>query len=687
MEELRQKFIEDATDLVADLEETLLELEQNNKEREALEKVFRVMHTLKGVSSMYGFDEIGELTHELETIYNYAREYKIEITKEIIEITLGAVDVIRMMLKDQKPTQEELDEFNEILDEVKKYSKNLDNINQQQTGMLTQKEEQTESENTYLIYFKPDEDVLQRGIDPISLTEELRELGTIWIKNNPSKIPPINELVFDKNYIETKILISTNKNEEDIDDVFIFVPDEFSCSQITAGNLLENKDFIAEISTLSFQDLTQENLKQKASKYKIENSTLPESKENVKKATSQNTTTKNKKQVEILEEKTKNIKVASEKLDDLMNLVSELVTTQAELSLIAENQDLPRLNIVSENIEKLTRQLRNNAFNICLIPLKTLIARFNRLIRDLSNELNKEVTFITEGLNTELDKTIIDNLISPLMHLLRNAMDHGIEPKQERLNKNKPEKGSIILRAFHSGASVYIQIEDDGKGIDPEKIKSKAIEKNLIAPNAQLTNTEIYNLIFLPGFSTAQKVTEVSGRGVGMDVVRKRITELRGEIDIESELNAGTTFSIKLPLTLSIVDSLQVKISDIPFLIALPVIESCHDIKYSEITESTNDKLILNGEMLPFVNLREEFEINDNIPVRASIVLVKYQTKKVAIIVDHILGEHQAVLKPLDEMYSYQQIISGASILGDGNVALVIDTNKLLKSLSEKTLK
>jgi two-component system chemotaxis sensor kinase CheA len=320
--------------------------------------------------------------------------------------------------------------------------------------------------------------------------------------------------------------------------------------------------------------------------------------------------------------------VASDKLDGLMNLVSELVTTQARLSLYAERNALPELIAIAENVEKISRQLRDNTFTICLIPLETMVIRFQRLVRDLSHELGKEVTFVTEGTDTELDKTIIENLADPLLHILRNSIDHGIESAEARRQKGKPAQGTILLKAFYSGAHVHIQVKDDGAGINARRVREKALSRGLIHPEAVLSEKEIFDLIFVPGFSTAAAVTDVSGRGVGMDVVRRKIADLRGEVEVQSAVDAGTTITIKLPLTLSILDGLLVGIGDTRFVIPLSVVGKCYEIEHARLVSTYNNVIHLDGEAIPYFYLRGEFDITGEAPEIEKVIIIRYEDKR-----------------------------------------------------------
>jgi two-component system, chemotaxis family, sensor kinase CheA len=380
------------------------------------------------------------------------------------------------------------------------------------------------------------------------------------------------------------------------------------------------------------------------------------------------------------------IRVDAIKVDKLIGLVSELVTSQAGLSLLAETSPDANLLNLAEEIEKITRQLRDITHEICLVPLDSIIIRLRRLVRDLSGELKKDVQFITEGADTELDMNMINKLADPLMHIFRNAMDHGFESATERKSVNKPEQATLTLRAFYSGTNVVVQVQDDGRGIDPEKVRLKAIEKGLIQGDEKLSALELQNLILLPGFSTASSVTDVSGRGVGLDVVQKKISELRGQIQIASQLGKGTTITLHLPLTLSMLDGLLVKVHNTHFVIPLSAVEKCYEMKYSDLDNTYNNAVRLDERLIPFVHLRREFEILHEAPMYAQMVVITSEGILAGLPVDQVIGEYQAVLKPLGKMYNGIDIVSGASILGDGSIALVLDPLRVIHQFDQKSL-
>jgi two-component system chemotaxis sensor kinase CheA len=376
------------------------------------------------------------------------------------------------------------------------------------------------------------------------------------------------------------------------------------------------------------------------------------------------------------------LRVSSEKLDELINLVSELVTTQAGLSLVAEKINNTELLVIAEDVEKLSRRLRDSTFGIRLIPIDNMITRFQRLVRELSHELKKDIAFITEGTEIELDKTMIEGLIDPVMHIIRNSIDHGIESAAERKKLGKSEQGKIIFKAYHSGSNVYIQVSDDGAGIDLTKIRQSAISKGLIQTDAVLSPKEILDMIFLPGFSTAKTVTNISGRGVGMDVVKNKISELRGEVSIDTKIHAGTTITLKLPLTLSIIDGLLVAIDNSFFVIPLASVNKCFEFKHESLVNAVNNLIYVNDGHIPFIYLRSEFKITTKCPDIEQVVVIEYGDMRIGLAVDKVIGEYQAVLKSLGSIFRKQDIISGATILGDGTVALVVDPNKIINQFS-----
>lgn len=669
MDSFRKKFIEEAAELIDKLEVALLELEKSPNDEALIQQVFRVMHTLKGNSAMFGFDLIDSFTHNLETIYDMIRNGQLEVSQDILNTTLSSVDHLKAMLDEQNYEDPDFKTVhNGLMGKINRI------INPANAEAVTETAGTTEGKSefisTYYILFEPNENIFKNGTNPLYLLDELCSLGEHKVFAHFNRLPGITEITPILCYTYWEVLLATDQDVNAIQDVFIFVESDskLEIQKLAEENLLTDKVFVDEVSHLADiqKDVGLVTIQRLATK-----AAARINKEKAKQFTKERIATKDKTAA--------SIRVSSDKLDHLMNLVSELVTTQARLSLFAEQTNVPGLAPIVENVQKLTRQLRDIAFSIVLIPIENLFGRFQRLVRDLSAELHKEVDFIIEGADTELDKTIIENLSDPLMHIIRNSMDHGIEDARVRIANGKPAKGKIHLKAFYSGASVIIQVSDDGAGIDPEIIHAKAISKGLVPSDKKLSKKEILDLIFLPGFSTAKKITDVSGRGVGMDVVKKKISDIRGEVEVESEIGKGTTITIKLPLTLSIIDGLLVSIDSSPFVIPLSSIDKIYAVDKESIYSSFNNLVTLDGNQIPFFSLRKEFGREPSSEELEQVVVVNFEDNRVGLVVDYVVGEYQAVLKPLGRHYKNHDIFSGATILGDGTVALVMDTNKIIK--------
>lgn len=683
MDNFKKKFVEEAVDLIDGLEKSLLALEDSPNDITLVQQVFRVMHTLKGNSGMFGFELIDRFTHEMETIYDLIRNGKLQVTREVLDVTLASVDHLKVLLNEDNYSDPlVIENHNHLLHKVDQIIKGDAAKEIEKDHVKTNIPEKSDTviqgtESTYYVFFEPIQEIFNNGTNPLYLLDELHTQGKALVFAHLNRVPPLSTMDSELCYTYWEAVIVSKADINSISDVFIFVEDDsnLDIQKLSDTNLLNDKKFVDDVVNLALtqRDIgynTMSKLANEAQKRTVKDTTTLQRKE---KSTSKDTTISS-------------IRVSADKLDMLMNLVSELVTTQARLSLFAEENNIPGLMPISENVQKLSRQLRDTAFSIVLIPIENMLTRFQRLVRDLSAELGKDVVFITEGADTELDKTIIESLADPLMHILRNSLDHGIEDKEVRKRKGKPTQGKITLKAFYSGANVMIQISDDGAGIDPEIITEKAIAKGIISPERKLSKREILDLIFLPGFSTARKVTEVSGRGVGMDVVRRKIADIRGEVEVDSDLGAGTTITIKLPLTLSIIDGLLVKVDETFFIIPLSVVDKIFAVEHTKIVSTFNNVVVLDGKQVPFFYVRREFNHPEASQYYEQVIVVNYEEKSVGLVVDTVIGEYQAVLKPLGKHYKNQDMISGATILGDGTVALVMDTNKIIKLFAQHEL-
>ncbi len=680
----RQAFIEEAEELLLELESTLLELEESPTDTELIAKTFRALHTIKGSSAMFGYDDITMFTHDIENVYDFIRKGELKITKDIIDSTLAAKDQIHKMLHpeseenkvDENITRQILEAFRNIVNNQKAINA-ADDV---QTTFSTKTETKTAELviKEYLISVKPAQAIFVSGTNPLMLLNELTEFGESIVLANFDQIPPLERIDAEKCYTSWEILLKTSKSVDDIKDVFIFVDDqcELKITEIDPeGKLRKEEDFqdfkklVADIAKTKYPDIKMLLVEFESSLSQI--------------VFNQATQFENKKNKDAGEghhdsDLNSSIRVNAEKLDELVNLVGELVTIQARLNQIALGNQDQNIISVAEEVERITWSLRDSALNIRMLPIGTTFSKFKRLVRDLSKELGKEVELTTDGAETELDKTVIEKLNDPLIHIIRNSIDHGVESPSERENKGKTRTGNVHLSATQSGGNVLIKIQDDGAGMDKDVIKEKALKMGLINENGELSDSEIYSLIFTAGFSTAKKVTNVSGRGVGMDVVRRAIESLRGSIEVSSKKGLGTTITLKLPLTLAIIDGLLVNISDEFFVLPLSSVEECIELSSDDIEKAHGRHIVnIRGEIVPYVNLRERFNITGERLSIEQVVVANIKGMRVGFVVDKVIGQHQTVLKTLGKVYKNVEGVSGATILGDGTVALILDIIRL----------
>lgn len=721
LEQINEIFFEEASELLESLEGHLLSLEQNPDNPEIISAVFRVMHTIKGSSGMFGFDAISSFTHEVESTFDAVRNGSAPVTPQLISLTLKARDHIMDMLKGNVDKEESAALIQEFKDFMSAYptsnkdqgsekketetntttseQKELPDSKQDEAPVLQTNVESTQQiacaeQTTWRISFTPSPDILQNGTRPSLMIKELTDMGTATVLFFTRQIPPLSEIEPTTCYVSWDIILTTCKSREEIQDVFIFL-DKSSVIKIDKIDIdIEGNNRIGQI-LIDRKHISQSALEEILSQRKPIGQLLVEknliSNESLQSALAEQTHIKNvakTKNTESLQTSQLNsssqnvtqqsIRVNSEKLDQLIDLVGELVTFNARLGEFSTRENNPALMTLSEQSERLILALRDSAMDMRMLPIGTIFTHFRRLVHDLASDMHKDIELITEGAETELDKTVIEKLNDPLIHMIRNSVDHGIESKEERLSKGKPAQGIVKLIAQHVGAFVLIIISDDGAGLDKEKIYKKAIDKNLIAPGTEISDSDIYRMIFLPGFSTSEKVTAVSGRGVGMDVVKKDITALGGTISIETQQGKGTDFILKIPLTLAIIEGMLVQIGNSIFVIPLTNIQECMEFSPADGDE---DKICSHidarGEFLPYINLRRWFEIDDPLPLSQQVVIVNDQDSKLGVVVDRVIGNHQTVIKPLGALYRNVEGLSGATILGDGSVALILDIFKL----------
>ena len=664
-EQFKQSFREEAREILVDLESALLELNERRDDPELVGRVFRALHTIKGSGAMFGFDKLASFTHNLETAFDEVRNGRLETSAELIDLTLSALDQIRDLLEEDSAGAPAVDAAAgaKILEQVRRLAGIAQTDREEGNdepggGPATDPNARGDAGASgpmreWHIRFAPGPDLLRCGANPLLLLRELGQLGGLAAKASLAEIPPLAELDPERCYIAWDLVLSTDADRDAIRDVFIFVED--SCD-LTIEPASTSAAVEARVSALCEADRTAKALEDKrAGTPGRRTYDTPDT--------------------------ASSLRVPATKLDQFVNLVGELVTVQARLSELAARHGDPEVAEVSEEIERLTSALRENSMNIRMTPIRGTFEKFRRLVHDLARDLNKNVELTIEGAETELDKTVIDQLSDPLMHLIRNSMDHGIEPAATRAAHGKRPTATVHLSARHSGASVLIGVSDDGRGIDAEAVRRRAIERGLVEAGAELCESETCALIFQPGFSTAEQVTDVSGRGVGMDVVRQRVESLRGTIDVASKPGAGTSVTLRLPLTLAIIDGLLVSVGEACFVLPLASTLECIELSGADI-KAANGKHLANvrGELIPYIRLREHFNIPAARPEIEQVMIVETAEGRYGFVVDRVLGDCQTVIKNLGRFYRQVQVVSGATILGNGTVALILDPERLVQT-------
>lgn len=677
IEEFLESFINEAHELITQLEKDLLSLEKKPKDKELINSVFRTVHTLKGSSGMLGFIDMQNFAHEFENVFDKVRKEKLKVTPELIDITSKGIDIFLSLLKKEDVTPQ----LKQVVERLKSEF-SLDDQSKNNTETKVETILSDGGIHCFCIIFKPDKAIFERGIDPLSTVHELDEYGgtTVIIHENGKSWE--DQKKAKKCTANWEIYLKSESPQLNIENVFMFfdqdeyIIEEFINNSFPKGSAFakilkgyySGEDEIRKLAIKRFNELTIDIKNTEAEvpqdEKMVEEQVIVsrEDQEGDKKNKTDSDTT---------------INVSSFKIDELLNLVSELVTLTAGLQSHAERLGDIRLKDSVESIEKLTKQFRNNALDLRLIPVGILLNRFKRQVRDLSRELNKEVNLIIEGQDTEIDKAILKALESPLLHIIRNSIDHGLEPSEERIALGKNRQGLLKIIAFYSGANVIIQVQDDGRGINLERVKQCAIDKGYIQTDQHVSDQELLTLIMEPGFTTSKNVSMVSGRGVGMDVVRKQLNEVSGSIEIDTEKGLGTFMTLKLPTTLSIIDTLMIEVEDSNYLLPLLEVEYCYKEKQEVIFGNNNRYLRYKDEMVPFISLREKFNHNAKQNEEEMVVIINKFHQRYALIVDKVIGEQQTVIKSLGELFIKQPYFSGGNIMVDGKLALILDTNYL----------
>lgn len=659
--DFRQDFIDEGKQVLKDLQHSLLQLANKDAGPDEVNHAYRFLHTLKGGAGMFGFQEVERLAHEVESFFSEVRDGNRQLDDVTIDLALHAADILNDLLEEK-----------EVSNQVNAIIANIQALNPS-TSHTSVIAESKSSASSHIVILKPERGIFKRGINFSAILEELQELGECECIVHNQSIPFEKQLASKEVTSWLEIFLAGTISRDAITDVLLFLKaTEFEILAFDK-NVFESEAYKKHIA-LSQQEIQKRisilnNFSGRQEIVAVESNSvvaLPEAEEEAIEAI----------QVSRKSKKNVSVSVSTQKLDQLINIVSELVIFRSELQHLMGDKQTPAISEAMEKLERFTLRLRDSAFNIRLVPLTILNVKLQRLIRSVSQELSKDINFITEGLDTELDRSMINALEAPLMHIIRNAIDHGIETPEERKRRNKPAKGLLKLYSYNSGDHVFIQVQDDGNGIDFEKIRAKGIQKGMLKADQSYSEKELINLMMEPGFSTADQVTTVSGRGVGMDVVKKEIAALRGDIEVSTEVGLGSIFTIRMPLTLTILDTLVVTVADHKYLVPINEVEYCYEELHENLFSKKSRQVVYEDQLTPFVSLREYFGI-ESYQRKETVIIINKNDVRVAIVVDAIVGKLQTVYKPLNELMQAADCFSGASILGDGSMAFILNALKL----------
>ena len=674
-------FYEESFEGLDIMETELLALDVGAADLETINTIFRAAHSIKGGSGTFGLNDVATFTHVMETLLDEMRDGKRDVTQESVNILLESVDVLREMLATLQ-AEEELD-----VERIALVKQKLDNLLSGETAEVTHEvvtaiEEESQNTNTedgsvsgWLINFKPHIDMLQTGNDPVRMFRELALLGEFNAVCDTSSLSDFLFMEPENCELAWDITLKGDISKSDIEEVFDWVEDECDLT-------------VTAISEPSQNVTANENVAQDEQSQDTPPVTAIPIKENAKVAPPAPAAKAKRKATT----EASSIRVSIDKVDELINMVGELVITQSMLSQLGEEEEfgeehIEKLKNGLMQLERNTREMQENVMRIRMLPISFVFQRFPRLVHDLSGKLDKKIELVLSGESTELDKTVMEKIGDPLVHLVRNSLDHGIEQPEARIAAGKPETGEIHLNAYHEGGNIVIEITDDGAGLNLEKILEKAKSSGIVNENDKLTDEEIADLIFRPGFSTADVVSDVSGRGVGMDVVRRNIRALGGTVEVKTKSGEGSVFTIRLPLTLAILDGQSIVVGNEVYIVPLVAIIESIQVDTSLVNGIAGQAQVyrLRDEYIPIVKLCDIFNVkpmHDNME-DGLLVVVEAEGKKVALLVDDLLGQQQVVIKSLETNFKSVEGISGATILGDGTVALILDVSGLI-SISKK---
>jgi two-component system, chemotaxis family, sensor kinase CheA len=689
-------FRQEASELLEVLEGTLLDLGQRPHDKDLVDTAFRALHTIKGSGAMFGFDKVAAFTHEFETAFDRVRKGEIVPTQELIAVALAAKDYIRALI--EAPDETDTIIGDAILGDLTQFVAPRAVAAEPAVAATATTPVQADRPAGWKLYLEFEQHVLRNGSNPLDLLEDLCKLGPCFAVPLTDAIPLLDELEPEDCYLKWDVTLHCDCDRSAIDDVFMFVCDEMklTITPLTQADaaphaLLPAQDSLLQDAHVEDEPAVVAAVEAPAIVPEPEPVVLsPVAAATAAPAAPQAPAKVRREEPKRSDERAvATVRVQAERLDELMDRVGELVIAQARLSQLAAGSDDLSIKIIAEEIERLAGSLRDTTMGARMVPIGSLFGRFRRLVHDLSRDLGKPVEFITSGEDTELDKTMIECLADPLVHLIRNAIDHGIEDTATRSAAGKTESGRIELQAVHSGAQVLVTVRDNGGGLNTARIRAKAEEQGLIAPGATLSDSDIHQFLFHPGFSTAQTISALSGRGVGMDVVKRTIENMRGSIDMSTRPGQGTTVTLRLPLTLAIIEGLLIRVGEGRYIIPLSAVEECVELTSEDQRSRGRSFLNVRGSLVPFLRLRELLHVEAAPDPHQKTIIISTGECRVGLVADQIIGSHQTVIKSLSKLHSDVTIFSGATILGDGTAALILDVAQLValaQALTEKQM-
>ncbi|SOT97789.1 chemotaxis histidine protein kinase [Xanthomonas arboricola pv. fragariae] len=657
MNQLMQTFLAESRDLLEDMERHLLEAERGESSPDAVNAIFRAAHTIKGSGGLFDLPQLVGFTHVVESVLDLVRDDALTLSSELIALLLVCCDHIHALVETAAdPAHADADalaaEAEPLLAQLQTY---LQASACGVTASALQHSTPEKQSGYWRITLKLFADALRYGNSPLKLIRNLRGLGSVEsISTDVSQLPSFEALDPEANYLGFQILLRSDADRAAIEDVFEFVREDCDLEIHSVPAPMDASAVPASEPVVAAAPVV---------------GTLAAVPAAAPARAPQDTGARNT--------DARSIRVDADKLDRMIDLVGELIIAVAGTNANAQRTGDAQLLESASILAGLVEEVRESALQLRMVKIGGTFSRFQRVVHDVARELGKDIALVVAGEDTELDKSVVEKIGDPLTHLVRNAMDHGIEPADVRVARGKPARGTVGLNAYHDSGSIVIQITDDGGGLNRDRILAKALERGLIEPGRQLSDREVFAMIFEPGFSTAEKVTNLSGRGVGMDVVKRNITALRGTVEIDSSAGVGTTISVRLPLTLAIINGFQVGVGKSVFVVPLDVVEECVEFT----PDYASDYIDLRGSVLPYVRLRELFALGGRTPARESIVVIRQGAQRFGLVVDTLLGEWQTVIKPLSKVFAQVKGISGSSILGSGDVALILDVPSLLQQL------